>query len=390
MSAKRLSSKGVRRNVSSVDSSRNLRVVLSERKDPTTKNLVTATAQRLFSKSGKNEKENVSQSRSKSELVDRSKESKSSGRKASGTLCPVSPKNGKTESVPGGRKTTVSTTKETAGGLSNRPKPDENNPDSSSNNSRQNAKLPLDSQTNSSKLSQPSLGKTKQSAGPSEPKLRSASERSTSNKLVERVNGISRTMVERHSTKSLASKSKILSGISQNLSRSTSTMFSVKKSLVKRASAAVTVRETPLPTNARSVSSLEVDESLKQSVTSLTKSTGQDAVNCDCPVERVSSCSFLRKDAATRFDYASESDLISNLNITRCMSVDSSTCEGIGLCETAHNVKNGLHASGKTLNFYVLPVVWGSKTKWYGQNGTDKMAPIESSINQAIQLPLTM
>ena len=25
-----------------------------------------------------------------------------------------------------------------------------------------------------------------------------------------------------------------------------------------------------------------------------------------------------------------------------------------------------------------------------GQNGTDKMAPIESSINQAIQLPLTI
>jgi len=25
-----------------------------------------------------------------------------------------------------------------------------------------------------------------------------------------------------------------------------------------------------------------------------------------------------------------------------------------------------------------------------GQNGTDKMAPIESSINQAIQLPLTL
>ena len=32
----------------------------------------------------------------------------------------------------------------------------------------------------------------------------------------------------------------------------------------------------------------------------------------------------------------------------------------------------------------------GSRTKWYGQNGTDKMVPIESSINQAIQLPLTM
>jgi len=25
-----------------------------------------------------------------------------------------------------------------------------------------------------------------------------------------------------------------------------------------------------------------------------------------------------------------------------------------------------------------------------GQNGTDKMAPIESSINQAVQLPLTI
>ena len=29
------------------------------------------------------------------------------------------------------------------------------------------------------------------------------------------------------------------------------------------------------------------------------------------------------------------------------------------------------------------------RTKWDGQNGTDKMVPIESSINQAIQLPLT-
>jgi len=28
--------------------------------------------------------------------------------------------------------------------------------------------------------------------------------------------------------------------------------------------------------------------------------------------------------------------------------------------------------------------------KWYGQNGTDKMIPIESSINQAIRLPLTI
>src|SRR6218665_695209 len=30
------------------------------------------------------------------------------------------------------------------------------------------------------------------------------------------------------------------------------------------------------------------------------------------------------------------------------------------------------------------------RTKWYEQNGADKMAPIESSINQAIQLPLTI
>ena len=30
----------------------------------------------------------------------------------------------------------------------------------------------------------------------------------------------------------------------------------------------------------------------------------------------------------------------------------------------------------------------GSRTKWYRQNGTNKMVPIESSINQAIQLPL--
>ena len=29
-------------------------------------------------------------------------------------------------------------------------------------------------------------------------------------------------------------------------------------------------------------------------------------------------------------------------------------------------------------------------TKWYGQNDTDKMVPIESSINQAIQLSLTI
>jgi len=29
-------------------------------------------------------------------------------------------------------------------------------------------------------------------------------------------------------------------------------------------------------------------------------------------------------------------------------------------------------------------------SKWYGQNGTDKMVSIESSINQAIQLPLTI
>ena len=32
----------------------------------------------------------------------------------------------------------------------------------------------------------------------------------------------------------------------------------------------------------------------------------------------------------------------------------------------------------------------GLRTKWYEQNGTDKMVPIESSINQAIQLPLTI
>src|SRR6218665_4117764 len=32
----------------------------------------------------------------------------------------------------------------------------------------------------------------------------------------------------------------------------------------------------------------------------------------------------------------------------------------------------------------------GSRAKWYGQNGTDKMAPIESSINQAIQHSLTI
>ena len=30
------------------------------------------------------------------------------------------------------------------------------------------------------------------------------------------------------------------------------------------------------------------------------------------------------------------------------------------------------------------------RTKWYGHNGTDKMAPIESSIDQAIQFPLTI
>ena len=36
----------------------------------------------------------------------------------------------------------------------------------------------------------------------------------------------------------------------------------------------------------------------------------------------------------------------------------------------------------------MLKMVLGQNGR--GQNGTDKMAPIESSINQAIQLPLTI
>lgn len=385
MSAKRLSSKGIRRN-SSADSSENLKVVLSERKDSTTRNLVTAAAHRLFSKSCKNEKENVSQPRSKPKLMDKSKESKYNDQETSGTLCPAAHTNGKIDSAPGGRKTTVTIATETTGGLSSRPKPDENKAVSLLNNSKQNAKSPFDIHVNTSKISQQSLGKSRRSAGHSEPKLYSASECPTSNRLVERINGVSRFTVQRHSTKNLASKSKILTDVSQNLLRSTSATSSDKKLPVKPA---VSVGEIPLITNAPSDSSGKVGESLKPIVTSLTKNTephstaesgtvsvsaakplskavthltrsaSQNAVSCGSHVQKISG-HFSGQEAVTRADSSLELDLTSKLNITRCASVDSATCERIGPCETEHNVKNGLKASGRALNF-LFSSVWNSR-----------------------------
>lgn len=379
MSAKRFSLKEMHRNVNSVDSSENIKVVLSERKDSTTRNLVTAAAQRLFSKSCKNEKENISQSRSKPKLMDKSKESKYNGKKTSGTLCPAAHTNGKIESAPGGRKPTVTIAMETTVELSSRPKPDENKAGSLLNNSKQSAKSPFDIHVNTSKLSQQSLGKSRRSAGHSEPKLYSASECPASNRLVERINGVSRTTVQRHSTKNLASKSKILTDVSQKFLRSTSATSSGKKLPVKP-EAAISVEEILLNTNSPSDSSVEVGESLKpivisltkntephstvetdtisisvvkplsKAVTHLTRSASQNAVSCGSHVQKISG-HFSGQEAVTRTDSSLKPDLTSNLNITRCVSVDSATRERIGSCETEHNVKNGLQASGRTLNF---------------------------------------
>lgn len=364
MSAKRLSSKGMRRNVSSVGSAENLKVVSSGRKDSAT-NSVTATAQRLFSKSCKNEKENVTQSKSKPEVMDKSKESKSSGRKTSGIFCSAAPKSGKIDSLPGGRKTTVLTTTETAGGPSNRLKPDENKPGSLLNNSKQNAKLPLDVHVNSSQISQQSLGKSRRSTGHSEPKLYT-SEHPASKKLVERVNGINRSTVQRHSTKNLASKSKTLTSSLPRLLRSTSALFSDKKSPVKP-DATVNVGETPPNTSAPSDHSGQVGKSLKQNlesdavsvgavkplgkpVTQLTHSASQNAGSHGSRVKKISG-NFSGQEADMRIDSGLELALIGNSNITRCLSVDSGIRERIGPRETEHDTKNGLEASGRALDF---------------------------------------